>query len=171
MSAKKHKKSKAGGFPRSLRRNRGWIITGCVAAIGAIVIGVLVLTSGSSEDGGSSALRTASPSPPFGGATPAATVSIEADDEGQQVNPRFVPDQIEGPANQVFTITLKNVGTVAHNLHIPGVDAQYDTVDDFTSATAQPGKEVELLVKIAPPGTYPFKCDFHPEQTGTLAIN
>jgi len=60
---------------------------------------------------------------------------------------------------------------VAHNLHVTGVDKQYDTPDDFTSATAQPGKEVELLVRIAPPGPYPFKCDFHPEQTGTLALN
>jgi plastocyanin len=172
MSKKRQKKGGSGGLPRGLRRNLGWIITGGAVAIVAIVIAVLVLTSGSSSEGdGSSTLRTASPTPPYGSATPAATINVEADDEGQQVNPRFVPNQIEGPANQVLAIKLNNVGTVAHNLHVAGVDAQYDTADDFTSLTAQPGKEVELLVKIDPPGSYPFKCDFHPQQTGTLVLN
>jgi plastocyanin len=172
MSKRKQKKGRSGGLPRDLRRNLGWIITGGVMAIGAVVIAVLVLTSGSSSEGdGNSTLRTASPTPPFGGATPAATIDVDADDEGQQVNPRFVPNQLDGPAGQVLAIKLRNVGTVGHDLRVSGADGQYDTTDDFVSAPVAPGKEVELLLKIDSPGSYPFKCDFHPQQTGTLVLN
>jgi uncharacterized cupredoxin-like copper-binding protein len=87
------------------------------------------------------------------------------------VNPRFVPNVLEGPAGQVFAINIKNVGTVVHNLNVSGLDKQYETPDDFTSLAVQPGKEQRLLVRLDPPGSYPFRCDFHPEQqVGTLVV-
>jgi uncharacterized cupredoxin-like copper-binding protein len=56
-------------------------------------------------------------------------------------------------------------------MRISGLDQQYDTADDFASLTVQPGKTQRLLAKIDTPGSYPFRCDFHPQQTGTLVLN
>ena len=33
-----------------------------------------------------------------------------------------------------------------------------------------PDEEGRVVVKIDEPGSYPFKCDFHPQQTGTLIL-
>src|SRR3972149_11987263 len=96
---------------------------------------------------------------------------MAADAEGQQVTPRFVPTTIEGKAGEVLEIDIRNVGTVAHNLRVSGSDKEYDTRDDFASAAVQAGKEVKLLLKIDDPGSYPFRCDFHPDQQrGTLIL-
>jgi plastocyanin len=172
MSKKKRKKSGGGGIPPGLQQNMGWIVAGAVAAVAGIVILFLVLSGGSESEGGSStSARTPTPDPRVAGATPATTISVEADDEGQQVNPRFVPAALQGPAGDVVAIDIANVGSVAHNLRVSGLDKQYETADDFTSLTVQPEKQQQLLVKIDAAGAYPFRCDFHPQQTGTLTLN
>jgi hypothetical protein len=36
----------------------------------------------------------------------------------------------------------------------------------------KPGDSERLIVKIDEPGTYPFRCDFHPQyQKGTLVLS
>ena len=170
MSKKKQKKGRRGGLPRGVRRNLGWIITGAIALVIAVGV-VFAVLSGGSSDGTDSVAATPRPDPRVAGATPAATVNVETDDEGQNVNSRFVPSVLEGPAGEVFAIKIKNAGTVAHNLNIAGVDKEYDTDDDFTSAVPSSGQEVQLLVRLDAPGSYPFRCDFHPEQqVGTLVV-
>jgi len=173
MSKKKRKKggrSHGGyGLGHSLTKNAGWIAGG-LALAGAAVVLALILTSGGSGENGT-ADATSTPDPRVAGATPAAVIPIEAADEGQQVNPRFVPTTIEGKAGEVLEIDIRNVGTVAHNLRVSGSDKEYDTRDDFASAAVQAGKEVKLLLKIDDPGSYPFRCDFHPDQQrGTLIL-
>lgn len=173
MSKKKQKKGRSSGLPRGVRRNLGWIITGGLAFAVSVAVLVAVLSGGSSSDGidrGSG--RTPEPDPRLAGASPVATANVEADDEGQQVNPRFVPNVLEGPAGEVFAIDIKNVGTVAHDLRVSGADKQFETTDDFTSAVVESGEEVELLVKIDAPGSYPFRCNLHPgQQVGTLVLD
>lgn len=169
-SKKKQKKRGSGGLPRGLRRNLGWIITGGIVVVIAIGVGVALFSGGSSGGDGTVA-ATPTPDPRVAGATPAATINVETDDEGQNVNPRFVPNALEGPAGEVVAVNITNVGTVAHNMRVAGVDNQYDTADDFASLTVQPGKTQQLLVKIDAPDSYPFRCDFHPQQTGTLVLN
>jgi plastocyanin len=172
MSKKKHKKgSRSGGYDlrRWLARNAGWIAGG-LALAGAAVVLVLILASGGSGENGVADISS-TPDPRVGTATPAVKVSVDADDEGQQVNPRFVPNTVEGKAGEVLEIEISNAGTVAHNLRVSGLDKEYDTRDDFASAAATPGKEARLLLKIDDPGSYPFRCDFHPQQqTGTLVL-
>jgi uncharacterized cupredoxin-like copper-binding protein len=173
MASKSRKKKKGGGggLPPGVRKNLGWIITGGIAVVVGIGVAVALLSGGSSSEGGDSVAATPTPDPRVAGATPAATLNVEADDDGQEVNPRFVPNSLQGPAGQVVAIDIANVGTVAHNLRIAGIDKQYDTRDDFASLTVQPGNEQQLLVKIDAPDSYPFRCDFHPQQTGTLVLN
>ena len=173
MSKKKRKKARRGGggyaAGRWLTRNAGWMV-GALALAGVAVVLTLVLTSGGSGENGAANI-TSTPDPRVGTATPAVTLSVETDDEGQQVNPRFVPNLIEGKAGEVLRIDIKNIGTVVHNLRVAGRDTEYDTRDDFASAAVQAGKEVKLLLKIGEPGSYPFRCDFHPEQqTGELVL-
>jgi uncharacterized cupredoxin-like copper-binding protein len=172
--SKRRKKSKGGnGLPPGVRRNLGWIVAGAIAAVAGVALLFVLLSGGSSSEGDDdvSSARTPTPDPRIAGATPATTIAVEADDEGQNANPRFVPAALQGPAGQVVAIDIDNVGSVAHNLRVSGVDKQYDTADDFASLTVQPGKEQQLLVKIDTPGAYPFRCDFHPQQTGTLTLN
>jgi hypothetical protein len=168
MSKKKKRKQSARG--RGLQRYVGWAIAGGVALV-LVAGGVFLLTSGgSSSEENETTAATPSPDPRIAGATPAATVQVEADDEGQQVDPRFVPPTLSGTAGQVNEISITNVGEVVHNLRLSGVDRQYETPDDFTSLAVQPGKKQSLLVSIDPPGSYPFRCDFHPQQVGTLIL-
>lgn len=168
----KRKKQRQSDWQRWLRRNAGWVIFGALGAAGAVVILVLVLSGGSSSDETSGSAATPTPDPRIGNATPAASVTVQADDGGQNVNPRFVPDQISGEAGQVLEIKVENVGTVAHNLRVAGADRQYDTPDDFASRILAAGAEAALLVKLDDAGTYPFRCDLHPQQqVGTLVIN
>jgi uncharacterized cupredoxin-like copper-binding protein len=152
----------------SIRPLAGWIAAGAVAV--AIAVVAVVLLAGGSGDGETTAPPVATRDPRVGQATPAATLSVNADDEGQQVNPRFEPAELTGPAGEAFEIVINNVGTVAHNLRVSGADRTYDTRDDFASAGVAPGDEATLPVKIDQAGAYPFRCDFHPQQTGTLVL-
>lgn len=172
MSKKKRKKGgrSGGGYGlgHSLTKNAGWIAGGLALAGAAVVLALILTSGGPGAPGGANI--TSTPDPRVGTATPAVKVSVDADDEGQQVNPRFVPNTVEGKAGEVLEIEIRNVGTVAHNLRVSGVDREYDTSDDFASAAVKPGEQRELLLKIDEPGSYPFRCDFHPQQTGTLVL-
>ncbi len=173
---KKRDRKRAHGDGRLSKRTLqtlGWIAAGVIAA-GVVVAFVIAVLSSSSSGGSSVSESTPTPDPRVAGATPNARFIVEADDDGQQVNTRFTPNTITGRAGDVIEITVNNVGSVAHNLRISGVDREYDTDDDFATmvfGSIQPGKSAKVLLKIEPPGTYPFRCDLHPtQQTGTLAL-
>jgi plastocyanin len=136
----------------------------------ALVI-VLIVTSGSSGTEFAPG-PSETPDPRVAGQTPAVTVQMNQNDSGQATNARFEPNSLSGKAGELIEIDVKNVGSVAHNLHVAGADNQYDTRDDWLIPRAlQPGEEAKLLVKIAPAGTYQFRCDLHPvQQVGTLVL-
>jgi plastocyanin len=149
-----------------------WIGVGIggVALIALIVY--LVTSSGSGSD--TVAAPSATPDGRVAGLPIAKTEEVEADDDGQATNARFNPTTVTGNAGEVIEIKMINVGSVAHNLRVAGVDQEYDTADDFLTepGTIKAGEEGSALVKIDDPGSYPFRCDFHPEQqTGILVLN
>ncbi len=120
---------------------------------------------------GSVALPT--PDPRVAGQSPAAYLQIEANDQGQATNPTFSPSSVTAKAGTVTEIVVKNVGSVNHNLRVSGPDMAYETGDDFVSSPGAipPGSEGRVLVRIDKPGTYPFRCDFHPDQQlGSLVL-
>jgi plastocyanin len=146
-------------------------VSGVGVVIGGIVLViVLIVTSGSSgTEFAPGPFET--PDPRVAGQTPAVTVQMNQNDSGQATNARFEPNSLSGKAGEVIEIDLKNVGSVAHNLHIAGADNQYDTKDDWQVNALQPGEQTKLLVKIAQAGTYKFRCDLHPiQQVGTLVL-
>ena len=84
------------------------------------------------------------------------------------------------PAGQEMTFTLDNLGATVHNVHVNGTDDTYDeqvcvTGGDATACSdpsqIRGGEMGELVVQIDEPGTYNFRCDFHPTQmTGTFVV-
>jgi plastocyanin len=171
-----------GGHRRSVRRrakarrHRGWVSPWLIAvpvlAIGAGILAVLTVTSGSSGTTGGA--LEATPDPRVAGMTPAKSFEIVAGDDG--VNPAgssfFQPDTFTASAGDVVEFTVKNTGSVTHNLWLAGSDNEYDTGDDFGPLPLiKPGETGRLVVKIDEPGTYFFRCQIHPDvQTGTLVL-
>ena len=147
-----------------------WLIATPVVAIGVGIVAVLVLTSGSSgTTGGGSPSPT--PDPRVAGLTPDVSFNIDAG--GEVNNAFFGPDTITANAGDVIELVVTNIGSVSHNLRVAGPDDEYDTADDFEMPpnVIIPGETQRLVVKLDQPGTYRFRCDFHPlVQTGTLVL-
>ncbi|MEX0683190.1 MAG: cupredoxin domain-containing protein [Dehalococcoidia bacterium] len=143
---------------------------GILVTIAAVALAVVLLIGGGDDDG--AAAPSATPDRRIAGLPIDETVTVEADDDGQATNPRFIPSTITAEAGRVVEIIVPNVGSVAHNLRLAGLDGEYDTRDDWITdpATIFEGDEGRVVVKIDEPGTYPFRCDFHPQQIGTLTL-
>ena len=143
------------------------------AAVAAVVVAV-VLVAGGSGDSGPAASPT--PDPRLGGATPAATLTMDA--IGEEQGSTFVPDTLTVPAGQVVEIVVSNKATrVSHNLRVSGEDGQYETddpknlKDDWLLPIVKPGQTGRLQLKMDTPGSYKFQCDFHPQtQKGMLTV-
>lgn len=99
---------------------------------------------------------------------PAATPTPAADQTELEVimeDNVFVPSKLTVKAGQTITVRLENQGQRTHNMHIAGVDNQYDEGgDDFISEpdAFRPGDKGEIVFQIDQPGVYDFRCDFHP---------
>ena len=159
-------KRKGGLWARVPRvRVSPWLIATLVVAIGAVILAVFVLTSGSSGTTGPA--REVAPDQRVAGQTPTASFSIDVDDVS------FSPSTISAKAGDVIELVVTNTGTISHNLRVSGPDKQYGTSDDFESEpfAIGPGETGRTVVKIESPGTYPFRCDFHPvQEMGTLVL-
>ncbi len=147
---------------------------GIAAVIAVAVVGGFLLLSGGGDDNSSTPAPTATPDPRIAGLPIDQTITLEADDDGQNINTRFVPNALSGNAGDVIEILVTNVGSVAHNLIFPGLDGEYDTSDDWLPDpfSLQPGETGRLVVKFDEPDTYPFRCSFHPLiHLGTLTLS
>jgi plastocyanin len=149
-----------------------WAGSGIAAVVVAVVVGI-VLLSGGGGSGSTTATPLITPDPRLGGASPVESFDISATDQGVAINPLFVPDTITAKAGEVFRIIVKNIGSSVHNLVIAGLDGEYGTSDDWTTIDPNnPGAPQSIAVgdtgtvdvKIDRPGTYKFRCLFHPDQ-------
>ena len=146
-------------------RVSGWMIGLPVVVGGIVVVAVLILTSGSSGGGGAKPGPT--PDPRVAGKTPDNSISLNVDD----VN--FSLTKILGKAEEVIEFLVTNTGTQSHNMVVAGPDNEYDTADDFNPApfAIKAGETGRVVVKIDDPGTYLFRCAFHPAiEFGTLVL-
>jgi len=145
----------------------GWII-GVPVVVGVIgVVAVLILTSGSS---GGSAKPGPTPDPRVAGQTPDNSISLNVDD----VN--FSRTEIPGKAGEVIEFLVTNTSPTqqSHNMVVAGPDNEYDTDDDFNPDpfAIKAGETGRVVVKIDDPGTYLFRCAFHPTiEFGTLVLS
>lgn len=162
---KARKKKRAGGFSLN-----PWIVGVPVAVVALLAVGVIFAMSGSGGSGGS-AKPSPTVDPRVRGQTPTAFLTIEAG--GGADNAFFTPNSLTVKAKEVFQIEINNTGDVTHNLTISGLDKQYDTPDDWESVPydIKPGEKGTLTGRIDTPGSYPFRCAFHPTvQFGTLVV-
>jgi plastocyanin len=119
----------------------------------------------------SGAQAAASPTPTATATGEPEVVDVELD--VAMTDNVYKPSAIEVGAGKKFRINLKNEGQFVHNLRISGEDGTYDTDDDLTSTPDNPkaGESGTLVGQIDKPGTYKFRCDFHPvEMTGTITV-
>lgn len=147
-----------------------WLIATPLAAVLVALLAVVFIGSGSSNGGGEEKVVV---DPRVAGLTPVASFTIEAGDDGTGNNSYFRPSIIRAPAGEVIELVVKNVGSVSHNLRVSGPDKEYETADDFESQpyAIKPGETGRVILKIDPPGSYPFRCDFHRAlQIGTLVL-
>jgi uncharacterized cupredoxin-like copper-binding protein len=147
-------------------RISGWMIGLAVFVVGVGAVVVLIVSSGSS-DGGANAGPT--PDPRVAGATPDNSISLNVDD----VN--FSRTEISGKAGEVIEFLVTNTsGTQqSHNMVVAGPDNEYETADDFNPEpfAIKAGETGRLVVKIDDPGSYLFRCAFHPTiEFGTLEL-
>jgi plastocyanin len=147
-------------------RVSGWMIGIPVVVIGVVVVAVLILTSGSSGD---SAKPGPTPDPRVAGQTPDNSISLNVDD----VN--FSRTEIPGKAGEVIEFLVTNTSSTqqSHNMVVAGPDNEYDTADDFNPDpfAIKAGETGRVVVKLDDPGTYNFRCAFHPTiEFGTLEL-
>ena len=85
----------------------------------------------------------------------------------------YKPNEFRVRAGQQVTLNVKNEGQAVHTVRLAGPDDQYETDDDTTvdPPMIKPGLTVSL-VWTAPnqTGAYNFRCDYHPEEAGTITV-
>ena len=165
------KRSKRRAAPRMSRlRVSPWLMATPVVAIGVGVLVFLILSSGSSGTTGVGA-PSPTPDPRVAGLTPDVTFNMDAG--GAVNNAFFSPNAITANAGDVIELLVTNIGSVSHNLVVAGPDDEYETADDFEAEpfAIKAGETGRVVVKLDQPGTYRFRCSFHPlVQTGTLVL-
>ena len=159
------KKARRRGGPGGIRVS-GWMIGVPVVVVVIAAVVVLIATSGSSGGG---AKPGPTPDPRVAGQTPDNSISLSVSD----VN--FSQTEIPGTAGEVIEFLVTNTSTTqqSHNMVVAGPDNEYDTPDDFNPEpfAIKAGETGRLVVKIDDPGTYNFRCAFHPTiEFGTLVL-
>src|SRR3990172_3234917 len=147
-------------------RIQPWMVVTPLLVGGIALIAVLILTSGSSSEG-----QVVGTPRPTANLTPTVTLNVEAG--GEENSSFFSPDALTVKAGEVFEIIVKNTGAVTHNLRLAGPDNVYENNDDFVSTpySVEPGEEGRVVAVFEEPGTYDFRCDFHPlVQFGKLTV-
>ena len=124
--------------------------------------GPLTGETGTPPCGQKSAQPAATPGPPV---PIAGTVAISLADNFFDLNGQQDPTMAAKPGDPI-TIQLTNKGSQPHNMRFAGPDAQLDSGDDVVSTPdlIPGGATGTLSLTIAQPGTYPYRCDFHPDQ-------
>ena len=139
----------------SLRRGR-WLL----AAVLALALGAALLAAACGGGSSGKAIRITP-----GGA--GATLDITVGDNF------YKPDKFQVQAGQQVTLNVTNEGQAVHTVRLAGPDNRYETDDDtqIEPPMIKPGQTVSL-VWTAPnqTGAYNFRCDYHPEEAGTITV-
>ncbi len=124
--------------------------------------GPLTGETGTPPCGQKAAQPAATPGPP---ASITGTVAFSLGDNFFDLNGQQNPT-MAAKVGDPITIQLTNKGSQPHNMRFAGPDAQLDSGDDNVSTPdlIPGGATATLSFTIAQPGTYPYRCDFHPDQ-------
>jgi plastocyanin/heme-degrading monooxygenase HmoA len=158
---------------------------GGILGIAAIALVAGTIWAVASKDNGTEAAVTQPTASAAPGASPGAGGGTEIDlaDIVIKYNGQDNP-AIPVKAGQAVTFQLKNSGAAIHNIDVGGTSDQSPTDAYFCSpgdgkstACSTPNKIVAggtgtLTFTITTPGTYHFRCDFHPAQMfGTFVVS
>jgi plastocyanin len=116
---------------------------------GALLIGVVAVLAACSGGGAAASL-----SPPSG-----VTASIDAKDT------KFSASTLDVPAGKPFQLFFRNLDGAPHNVAIYRDDSASQPIyvgETITNAA------VTYQVPAIPAGTYFFRCDVHPQMTGSV---
>ena len=102
------------------------------------------------------------------GGTPAPTAAVDANSpvvvaQGIQ----FQTKDIKAPAGKPFAMTFRNQDTAPHNVSIFTDSSASQRV--FQGEIFSQGERVYQVPALTA-GTYFFRCDVHPDMTGTLTV-
>ncbi len=124
--------------------------------------GPLTGETGTPPCGQKAAQPAATPGPP---APITGAIAISIGDNFFDLNGQQNPT-MAAKVGDPITIQLTNKGSQPHNMRFAGADAKLDTGDDIVSTPdlIPGGATGTLSFTIAQPGTYPYHCDFHPDQ-------
>ncbi len=147
----------------------GEMLLGMLAlAVAATFIGVFLTVGGDDEEAGAeNGGATSAPTSPAGGSGVTVTMGDNFFEYQGQRNPN-IPVQVGGTG---VLVDLPNEGRSIHNMRIAGLDNRYNNQDDIVSdpETIRAGQNGNIAFTFGTPGTYTFRCDFHPDDmTGTI---
>ena len=166
-------------------RAPGWQIAGVIAIV------VIALAGGTTwaliqedepraeENGGEQANGGPTDDEPANGAPTGGDLIILGDNFFEYDGER--EPAISVALDQEVSFNLENQGAAIHNLQVNGMDNTYTVntcePDNASRFCSDPGllrgsDKGTLTVQFDEPGTYNFRCDFHPtEMFGTLVVN
>lgn len=159
-------------------RAPGWQIAGVLVIVAAALAGGTTWALVEKDDSPAAANGGEPTSTPADGAPTGGNLIIMGDNfieyEGEK------SPAISVPLGQEVTFDVENRGTAIHNLQVNGTD------DTYAVTICEPGNASRfcsdpspllgsetgtMAVQFDEPGTYNFRCDFHPfEMTGTLVV-
>jgi plastocyanin len=131
----------------------------------ALVGGLLALALTSACGGGSDSSSAS--------AAPATSFDLVVSDSGStnffELKGKKQPNLVVKAGTDI-SVSVTNKGKAIHNMRVAGADNAFNTGDDFVSTpeNISPGAKATLTFKVSQPGTYKFRCDFHPDSTGTI---
>ncbi len=141
---------------RLVSPRRGWRL---LAAVLSLALGAAPLAA----CGGGSSAPAAQTTP--GGA--GATLDITVGDNF------YRPNEFRVQAGAKVTLKVTNEGEAVHTVRLAGPDGEYETDDDTMAdpEMIKPGTTVSIAWT-APTerGAYNFRCDYHPEEAGTITV-
>lgn len=100
------------------------------------------------------------------------TITMEMGDNFFRLDGQVNPT-LEVKAGETITVNLVNIGNAIHNGRTTGEDGEYATDDDDVSDpdVVRSGEEAVLQFRFDQPGTYQYRCDFHPvDMKGTIIV-
>jgi plastocyanin len=115
---------------------------------------------------------------PADGGPAGGAIAVSMGDNFFELDGQLEPD-IAVPLGEQTTIDLTNDGFAIHNLHIAGTDNEYGIVFCETggdepcsdSNLIAGGETGDITFSFDEPGTFIFRCDFHPVlMIGTITV-
>ena len=84
----------------------------------------------------------------------------------------YTLNNLKVPLNVTTLIHVRNEGVAVHNMRVAGPDGQWNTSDDFVCGEGgiNSGGICRELFTPTLPGTYTFRCDFHPAEMGGVIV-